>query len=82
MAKRKSSPQESVNTDADPTAADIAASTPTASDVASDPVLDTEQVVANALGLLAKCIADSNQRIVRRKVKVGGVWYYVEVSRP
>lgn len=49
---------------------------------ASHPALDREQAIANALAVLVRQVGSSDFRIVRRKVKVGGVWYVVEVARP
>lgn len=88
MAKKKSSP-EVVNQDATPTTDVLnARSEPDVPDelkagaLASDPQLDAEQTTANIVAMLVRSIGDSNYRIVRKKVKVGGVWYHVEVSRP
>lgn len=49
---------------------------------ASDPVVDGEHSLALALAVVARCMADSNRRVVTGKVKVGGAWYRVEVARP
>lgn len=92
MAKKKSSPEADVNADATPTTQDIAdqltrSEPPTpdelkAANLSSDPQLDDEQTTANIVAMLVRSMSDHNFRIVRRKVKVGGVWYHVEVSRP
>ena len=47
-----------------------------------EPAIDNEQATMNSLAVIARCMSDSDYRIVRRKIKVGGVWYHVEVSRP
>jgi hypothetical protein len=91
MAKKKSSPEATVNADATPTADALAASiartepgTPPelkSDALASDPALDGENAVSFALATLVRVLGDSNHRIIRRKIKVGGAWYNVEVSR-
>jgi hypothetical protein len=48
----------------------------------SDPAIDAEHATGLALAVIVREMADSNHRIVRRKIKSGGIWYHVEVARP